>query len=81
MLTVNMSLLICLYHRSVFKLSLQSSTKEEKPVESTLNDGPKKSLEFKDQSSAPTAEKRGLLEEEDEEGEDAFPTVVSNAKV
>jgi hypothetical protein len=38
-------------------------------------------LEFKDQTTAPVAEKRGLLEEEDEENEDAFPTVVTNVKV
>ena len=58
--------------------------KEGRLEPETVNDGPKASLTFADQTVAGYAEKKPLLEggdDGDEEEEDAFPTAQPNTKV
>eukprot|EP00614_Pseudopedinella_elastica_P000330 CAMPEP_0172605538 /NCGR_PEP_ID=MMETSP1068-20121228/25784_1 /TAXON_ID=35684 /ORGANISM="Pseudopedinella elastica, Strain CCMP716" /LENGTH=486 /DNA_ID=CAMNT_0013407977 /DNA_START=86 /DNA_END=1546 /DNA_ORIENTATION=+ len=62
----------------------KKSKKKEALPEATVNDGPKASLDLRDQTGAAVAEKKPLLNEEaffdEEDEEEAFPTVHPNAK-
>lgn len=78
-------LLISIFSMVKNFITRSSNKKEPEKLESTVNDGPKPSLEFKDQITSPVSEREVLLDveangEEEDDDDDAFPTVIPNAK-